>query len=106
MPARRPTTAAAWCRRRTQVCDLEATPAAQYEQTKQVRPKTIQVGDLVFFATKGAGIHHVGIYLGGNLMVAADGTASQVAVGALPGEPYAVTRPSLPKGAAHKSPEG
>ena len=86
--------------------DLEATPAAQYEQTRRVRPKTIQVGDLVFFASKGAGIHHVGIYLGGNLMVAADGTASQVAVGTLPGEPYAVTRPSLPKEAAHKAPKG
>jgi murein DD-endopeptidase MepM/ murein hydrolase activator NlpD len=86
--------------------DLGATPAAQYEHTTQVPPKTIQVGDLVFFATKGAGIHDVGIYLGGNLMVSADGTASQVAVVALPGEPYAVTRPSLPNGVAHKAPEG
>jgi murein DD-endopeptidase MepM/ murein hydrolase activator NlpD len=87
--------------------ELGKTPAAQYQETRKVGRKTIQVGDLVFFATKGAGVHHVGIYLGGNLMLAADGPASQVAVLALPGRPYAVTRPSLPLGAtAHEAPKG
>jgi murein DD-endopeptidase MepM/ murein hydrolase activator NlpD len=87
--------------------DLGKTPAAQFEQTRTVARKTVQVGDLVFFATRGAGIHHVGIYLGGKLMLAADGPSSQVAVLALPGRPYAVTRPSLPLGGnGHRAPKG
>ncbi len=86
--------------------ELGTTPAEQYEQTRTVPGSSIQVGDLVFFATGGAGIHHVGIYLGGDLMLAADGVASQVAVLPLPGQPYAVTRPSLPLGKPHTAPEG
>jgi len=76
--------------------DLPDDPAKLYEQTQRVNRRDAQVGDLVFFANNGAGIHHVGIYLGGDLMLAADGEASQVGVLAFPGQPYAVTRPSLP----------
>ncbi|CUR60083.1 putative Peptidase M23 [metagenome] len=85
---------------------IGTTPAEQYEHTRPVPQDTVQVGDLVFFATPGAGIHHVGLYLGGNLMLAADGTASQVAVLPLPEAPYAVTRPSLPVGKPHSAPTG
>ncbi|MGD9958888.1 peptidoglycan DD-metalloendopeptidase family protein [Nocardioides sp.] len=83
-----------------------STPADLFEHTRPVPRDTVQVGDLVFFATEGAGIHHVGIYLGGELMIAADGPASQVAVLPLPEKPYAVTRPSLPVGKAHDAPTG
>jgi murein DD-endopeptidase MepM/ murein hydrolase activator NlpD len=75
---------------------LGDTPAEVYEETQRVDPRDTQVGDLVFFANRGAGIHHVGIYLGGDLMLAADGKSSQVGVLAFPERPYAVTRPSLP----------
>ena len=85
---------------------IGTTPAEQYERTRPVRKGSVQVGDLVFFATTGAGIHHVGIYLGGDLMLAADGPTSQVAVLPLPEQPYAVTRPSLPVGRAHQAPTG
>jgi len=86
---------------------LGTTPAAEYEQTRVVRRRDVRVGDLVFFATPGAGIHHVGIYVGGDLMVAADGPASQVGVLAFPSRPYAITRPTLPTGHAHhRAPEG
>jgi len=75
--------------------DLAGSPAKLFEQTRQVPVSTVQVGDLVFFANSGAGIHHVGIYLGGDLMLAADGAASQVGVLSFPEKPYAVTRPTL-----------
>ncbi len=86
--------------------EIGTTPAEQYERTRPVRKESIQVGDLVFFATTGAGIHLVGLYLGGDLMLAADGPTSQVAVLPLPGKPYAVTRPSLPVGRPHSAPTG
>ena len=87
--------------------NLGASPDALFEATRRVSQSTAQVGDLVFFANRGAGIHHVGIYLGGDLMLAADGKASQVGVLAFPEKPYAVTRPTLsaPKN-AHRAPEG
>jgi murein DD-endopeptidase MepM/ murein hydrolase activator NlpD len=75
---------------------LGDTPAELFEETRKVNRRDSQVGDLVFFANQGAGIHHVGIYLGGDLMLASDGKASQVGVLAFPERPYAVTRPSLP----------
>lgn len=83
--------------------DLPDTPARLFEQTFEVPNNSVQVGDLVFFANSGAGIHHVGLYLGGNLMIAADGESSQVGVLSLPDRPYAVTRPSLgsPKSDKH-----
>ena len=76
--------------------DLGDTPAKVYEETQRVSRRSAQVGDLVFFANRGAGMHHVGIYLGGDLMLAADGLASQVGVLAFPGRPYAVTPPPHP----------
>jgi murein DD-endopeptidase MepM/ murein hydrolase activator NlpD len=75
---------------------LDGNPAKIFSDTREVARQNAQVGDLVFFANSGAGIHHVGIYLGGDLMLAADGKSSQVGVLAFPEKPYAVTRPSLP----------
>jgi len=86
---------------------LGDTPAEEYEHTHVVRRRDVQAGDLVFFATPGAGIHHVGIYVGGDLMVAADGPASQVGVLPFPSRPYAITRPSLPRTHVHhRAPDG
>ena len=80
--------------------------SALFEQTAVVRTRNVQVGDLVFFANAGAGIHHVGLYVGGNLILAADGTTSQVGVLPLPEQPYAVTRPTLPDAKPHAAPAG
>jgi cell wall-associated NlpC family hydrolase len=53
---------------------------AQYEATKQyaVSANALQPGDLVFFGPTEAGIHHVGISLGGNKFIDAPDTGSVV----------------------------
>lgn len=74
-----------------------AQPLAQYRQTSLVPSQNAQVGDLVFFTKKQVGIQHVGINLGGNLMLAADGAAQQVGVQQFPSEPFAFARPTMPR---------
>ena len=53
---------------------------AQYEATKRyaVSANALQPGDLVFFGPTEAGIHHEGIYLGGNKFIDAPDTGSVV----------------------------
>ena len=48
----------------------------------------LQPGDLVFFASKGV-VHHVGIYVGGNMMLHAPQTGGVVSVVSLAAQPYA-----------------
>lgn len=43
---------------------LDRTTKAQYQQGTSVSKNNLQEGDLVFFNTTGAGISHVGIYIG------------------------------------------
>ncbi|RYP87056.1 peptidase M23 [Nocardioides guangzhouensis] len=83
---------------------LGADPVDQFRQVTLVPAETAQVGDLVFFADPGAGVQHVGINLGGRLMLAADATSSQVGVREYPGTPYAVGRVTLPRGRANAAP--
>jgi hypothetical protein len=71
---------------------------AQYEATKQwaiPSPAALQPGDLVFFGPNEAGIHHVGIYVGGGQFLDAPNTGSLVRFDTLgPGWDYfGATRP-------------
>lgn len=56
---------------------LPRTAGAQYAATTRVSRSAAQPGDLVFFFTGGS-VTHVGIYLGGNMMIAAPHTGDVV----------------------------
>jgi cell wall-associated NlpC family hydrolase len=56
---------------------LPRTAAAQYGATTRVSRSQARPGDLVFFFS-GGGISHVGIYAGGNMMIAAPHTGTVV----------------------------
>ena len=56
---------------------LPRTAAAQYGATAHVSRSQARAGDLVFFFTGGT-VTHVGIYLGGNMMIAAPHTGDVV----------------------------
>ena len=56
---------------------LPRTAAAQYGATRRVSRSAAMPGDLVFFFS-GGGISHVGIYAGGNMMIAAPHTGTVV----------------------------
>ena len=79
-------------------------PGRPVRQVRLVPTANAQVGDLVFFSDRAAGVEHVGINLGNRLMLAADGTSSQVGVQEYPGTPYAVGRVTLPPEGAHTAP--
>ena len=49
--------------------NLPRTSSAQYAQGTSVAKSKLQVGDLVFFNTSGAGVSHVGIYIGNNKFI-------------------------------------
>ena len=83
---------------------LGADPVDQYRQVRLVPTPNAQVGDLVFFYDRAAGVQHVGINLGNRLMLSADGTTSQVGVQEYPGTPYAVGRVTLPHDGANEAP--
>jgi len=57
-------------------------------------------GDLLFFYNPAAGVHHVGIYLGGGLMLDAPHTGAVVRIEPVFGDVFAAGRPSLPDRAA------
>ncbi len=48
---------------------LPRTSSSQYAQGTAVAKSNLQVGDLVFFNTSGAGVSHVGIYIGDNKFI-------------------------------------
>jgi cell wall-associated NlpC family hydrolase len=56
---------------------LPRTAQQQYNATTRISRSQAQPGDLVFFFT-GGGITHMGIYLGGNMMIAAPHTGDVV----------------------------
>jgi cell wall-associated NlpC family hydrolase len=56
---------------------LPRTTSAQYNATTRISRSSARPGDLVFFFT-GGGVTHVGIYLGGNMMIAAPHTGDVV----------------------------
>lgn len=77
---------------------LAGTPAELYAKTVKVKVGDIRTGDLVFSANKAAGIHHVGVYVGKNMVIDSAATRYQVGVSKMPTKPFAVTRPALGAG--------
>ncbi|EPZ61295.1 nlpC/P60 family protein [[Clostridium] sordellii ATCC 9714] len=59
---------------------LPRTSGSQYGVGTSVSKANLQPGDLVFFATGGGGISHVGIYVGGGQMIHAPQTGDVVKV--------------------------
>ena len=51
---------------------------AQYNLTRHIPISQLQPGDLVFFGVSGPANHHVGIYVGGGMMIEAPYTGAQV----------------------------
>ncbi|MER5888671.1 bifunctional lytic transglycosylase/C40 family peptidase [Streptomyces sp. NPDC001941] len=78
---------------------LPRTAAQQYAATEPVRPQDFRAGDLVFFGSSPAGIHHVGIYVGGGRMVNAPRPGEEVRVDDLKSmsDLYAIGRPTPKK---------
>lgn len=77
-----------------------AEPVRQYATTRLVNPDNAQVGDLVFFTAKDAGVQHVGLNLGGGLMLTSDAISNQVGVQEFPKRVFAVGRATLPRPAS------
>lgn len=65
----------------------------QWNQGRLIKPRDILPGDLVLFAQRGLGIHHVGIYLGAGWMVNAPFTSQYVDVVPVPSGVAGVIRP-------------
>ena len=59
---------------------LPRTSSSQYGVGRSVSKANLQPGDLVFFATGGGGVSHVGIYVGGGSMVHAPNSGDVVKV--------------------------
>lgn len=58
--------------------DLPRTAAAQYDAAVKISKAEASKGDLVFFATRGRKIGHVGIYLGNNKFVHAPSSGKRI----------------------------
>jgi len=69
---------------------LPRTCREQYQQYPKVNKSEIQIGDLLFFRTRGRAVSHVGIYLGNNKFVHA--SSSNGVVVSSRSEPYFSTR--------------
>jgi murein DD-endopeptidase MepM/ murein hydrolase activator NlpD len=80
------------------------SPVAQYEQVRLVREENAQVGDLLFFRSKTDGVQHVGLNLGGGLVLSSDASAQQVGVQVHQENVFAVARPVLGLDAANVAP--
>ncbi|MEU6709588.1 bifunctional lytic transglycosylase/C40 family peptidase [Streptomyces wuyuanensis] len=79
--------------------NLPRTAAQQYAASKPVKPDQVRPGDLVFYGTSAAGIHHVGIYIGRDLMIDAPRPGTRVRYSPLDTMPdlFGIARPtSLP----------
>ncbi|MFE9499803.1 NlpC/P60 family protein [Streptomyces collinus] len=57
---------------------LPRTAAQQYAASEPVKPGQVRPGDLVFYGSSLAGIHHVGIYVGGGWILDAPRPGTQV----------------------------
>jgi cell wall-associated NlpC family hydrolase len=71
--------------------DLPHSSRLQARMGRFVSRNNLQPGDLVFFATRGAGISHVGLYVGNGKMVHASTPSTGVIVSSL-SERYYATR--------------
>ncbi|WP_148611666.1 peptidoglycan DD-metalloendopeptidase family protein [Nocardioides rubriscoriae] len=74
---------------------LGPDPAAQLAASMPVSYAEVQVGDLVFTGTRRRSLQNVGLYVGADLMLAADGPTAAVAVVPV-SSPVAVARVTLP----------
>ncbi len=74
--------------------EIGADPAAQLAASVTVPYEQVQVGDLVFTGTRRTSLQNVGIYVGADMMLVADGPSAEVVV--LPvSSPVAVARVTL-----------
>ena len=64
---------------------IPRTAAAQYEAAQKIAPNQAQKGDLIFFATRGRHIGHVGVYLGDNKFVHAPRQGKPITTSSLDG---------------------
>jgi cell wall-associated NlpC family hydrolase len=65
---------------------LPHSSSAQYGSGRHIAASALQPGDLVFYYSP---IHHVGIYIGGGMIVNAENPSVGVAVTGLYSMPYA-----------------
>ncbi|WP_331735616.1 NlpC/P60 family protein (plasmid) [Streptomyces sp. NBC_01166] len=74
---------------------LPRTAAAQYAASEPVRPGQMRPGDLVFYGSSAASIHHVGIYAGGGWIINAPkpGTSVRYDPMDMMSDLYSVARP-------------
>ncbi|WP_331724782.1 C40 family peptidase [Streptomyces canus] len=75
---------------------LPRTAAQQYAASEPVKPEDVRTGDLVFYGKTAAGIHHVGIYVGGGYMLNAPRPGTTVRLDSLNAltDLYALARPT------------
>jgi cell wall-associated NlpC family hydrolase len=78
---------------------LPRTAAQQYAASEPVKPGNVRPGDLVFYGTSAASIHHVGIYVGNGWMIDAPRPGTQVRYSPMDTmrDLYAVARPTQKK---------
>lgn len=76
--------------------DLPRTAAQQYAASEHVNPGQMRPGDLVFYGTSAANIHHVGIYVGNGYIINAPKPGTRVRYDPmdLMSDLYAVARPT------------
>lgn len=74
---------------------LPRTAAQQYAASEPVKPGDIRPGDLVFYGSSAAKIHHVGISIGGGWMIDAPRPDTQVRISPLDTMPdlFGIARP-------------
>ncbi|MDT0432901.1 C40 family peptidase [Streptomyces salyersiae] len=74
---------------------LPRTAAQQYAASQPLKPGEMRPGDLVFYGTTPQDIHHVGIYVGGGLIINAPRPGTQVRYDPMDMMPdlYSVARP-------------
>ncbi|WP_063798230.1 bifunctional lytic transglycosylase/C40 family peptidase [Streptomyces sp. 150FB] len=75
---------------------LPRTAAQQYAASEPVKPGEQQPGDLIFYGSSAASIHHVGIYIGGGWMINAPRPGTQVRIDPMDSmtDLYAIARPA------------
>jgi cell wall-associated NlpC family hydrolase len=82
-----------WCYAQVGI-SLPHNAAMQYASITHIAHGSEQPGDLVFFGSSAAGIHHVGIYVGGGSMIDAPYTGVDVRYdSAFSGDYFASGRP-------------